>query len=113
MVPNGPQDYDDKYDEYIVIEGFDSDNVPFGEHIEKVGSWEVDLNDYAKKSDLTTYATKDALVEYLKKGEAELNYINNVNTATGLTYDSSSRTLSLDVGSYPSLKKALDDKISV
>lgn len=102
MVQTGLQVDDNKYNEYIVIDG----------EIEPVGSWEVNLSDYAKKTDLNTYATKDALVEYLKKGEAELNYINNVDTTTGLTYDSNSRTLSLDVGSYDSLKDALDSKIS-
>lgn len=44
MVPTGLQHEDDKYDEYIVINGA----------VEKVGSWEVDL---------TNYATKDELVE--------------------------------------------------
>ena len=42
MVPTGLQAEDDKYDEYMVIDG-----VP-----EKVGSWEVNLEEYAKKSDL-------------------------------------------------------------
>ena len=42
MVPTGLQEDDDKYDEYIVL--FIAD-VPT---IEKVGSWEVDLSDYAK-----------------------------------------------------------------
>jgi hypothetical protein len=103
MAQTGLKEDDNKYNEYIVIDG----------KVEPVGSWEVDLSGYAKTADLDAYATKDALVEYLKKGEAELNYINSVNTTTGLTYDSSSKTLSLDVGSYPSLKEALDDKISV
>lgn len=108
MVKTGLEDDSNKYNEYIVIEEEGGNRI-----IEPVGSWEVDLSGYAKKTDLNTYATKDALVEYLKKGEAELNYVNNVDTTTGLTYDSNSKTLSLDVGSYPSLKKALDDKISV
>jgi len=42
MVPTGLQAEDDKYDEYMVIDG-----IP-----EKVGSWEVNLEEYAKKSDL-------------------------------------------------------------
>ena len=108
MVKTGLNNDSDKYNEYIVL--VDKEGSRF---IEPVGSWEVDLSNYAKTTDLAAYATKDELVEYLKKGEAELNYINNVDTITGLTYNSSSKTLSLDVGSYPSLKKALDDKISV
>lgn len=43
MIPTGLQYEDDKYDEYIVIDGA----------IEKVGSWEVDLTDYATKTDIT------------------------------------------------------------
>ena len=40
MVPTGLQEDSDKYDEYIVVEGI----------VEKIGSWEVDLSDYAKTS---------------------------------------------------------------
>ena len=42
MVPTGLTADDDKYDEYMIIDGF----------IEKVGSWEVDLKDYAKTKDV-------------------------------------------------------------
>lgn len=42
MVPTGLQYEDDKYDEYVVI-----DNI-----IEKVGSWEIDLSQYAKTTDV-------------------------------------------------------------
>jgi hypothetical protein len=42
MVPTGLQYEDDKYDEYVVIDN----------QIEQVGSWEVDLSDYAKKDDI-------------------------------------------------------------
>ena len=42
MVPTGLQYEDDKYDEYIVI----------NKTIEKVGSWEVNLDNYATKDDL-------------------------------------------------------------
>ena len=45
MVPTGLAEDDDKYDEYIVIEGA----------IEKVGSWEINLSDYAKKAELEAY----------------------------------------------------------
>lgn len=46
MVPTGLQYEDDKYDEYVVIE---IDSV---RSIEKVGSWEVNLDNYATKDDL-------------------------------------------------------------
>lgn len=91
MVPNGPQDYDDKYDEYIVIEEFDSDNVSLGEHIEKVGSWEVKLDDYATKEELKNYIVdpKDGsrLITIAEGNKlavlnenAEENYIKDVST---------------------------------
>ena len=46
----------DKYDEYMVIDG----------KIEKVGSWEVDLSDY-----VTTGALSTALAGYYTKGEVD------------------------------------------
>ena len=56
MVPTGLQADDDKYDEYMVIEydGIDeeTDETIKIRKVERVGSWEVDLSDYAKVSDL-------------------------------------------------------------
>ena len=57
---------DDRYDEYIIVD------VDGTKMIEKVGSWEVDLTDYAKKESLDNYALK-----------SELNTLNN--TVTGLS----------------------------
>lgn len=56
MVPTGLQADDDKYDEYMVIE-YDGTDEETGKAIkirkvERVGSWEVDLKDYAKVADL-------------------------------------------------------------
>jgi hypothetical protein len=83
MVPTGFQEEDDKYDEYMVIDGI----------VEKVGSWEVNLNNYAttkyvddelaKKVDAKTgerlitnaEATK---LEGVEEG-AQKNYIISVN----------------------------------
>lgn len=56
MVPTGLQVDDDKYDEYMVINGV----------VEKVGSWEVDLSAYAKTADVN-----DALA--LKANTADVN----------------------------------------
>ena len=44
MVPTGLQEDDDKYDEYIVIDG----------SLEKVGSWEISLDNYATVEELNT-----------------------------------------------------------
>ena len=80
MVPTGLQAEDDKYDEYMVIDGI----------VEKVGSWEVDLSDYAKKSDLDTKVNVDvtARLMALTEGEklagiesgAQVNIINSVSS---------------------------------
>lgn len=102
MVPNGLQHDDDKYDEYIVIEG----------KLEKVGDWEVDLTGYYTKVEVddkiaeaikgatggeTAASVKAALEAYktandakvkaletdvaaLKAVGAEKNFINSVDT---------------------------------
>lgn len=102
MVPNGLQHDDDKYDEYIVIEG----------KFEKVGDWEVDLSGYYTKVQVddkiaeaikgatggeTAASVKAALEAYktandakvkaletdvaaLKEIGAEKNFINSVDT---------------------------------
>lgn len=80
MVPTGLQAEDDKYDEYMVIDGI----------IEKVGSWEVNLSDYAKKSDLDTKVNVDinARLMALTEGEklagieagAQVNIINSISS---------------------------------
>jgi hypothetical protein len=54
MIPSGLEEDDNKYYEYIVIETNVVD-IPI-KTIEKVGSWEVDLSDYAKASDLSAKA---------------------------------------------------------
>lgn len=80
MVPTGLQAEDDKYDEYMVIDGI----------IEKVGSWEVNLSDYAKKTDLDTKVNVDinARLMALTEGEklagieagAQVNIINSISS---------------------------------
>ncbi len=78
MVPTGLEADDDKYDEYMVIDG----------SVEKVGSWEVDLSNYATKTELNGKVDKVAgssLVldsEIVKlstvKSNAEPNYVKSV-----------------------------------
>lgn len=56
MVPSGLTDDDNKYYEYIVVE-VDIIDEETGEKtkakkIEKVGSWEVNLSEYAKKTEV-------------------------------------------------------------
>lgn len=51
MVPTGLEFDDDKYDEYIVLVTKDSDGIETS-FVEKVGSWEVNLDDYVKITEL-------------------------------------------------------------
>lgn len=61
MVPTGLQYEDDKYDEYIVI----------NKAIEKVGSWEVNLDNYATKDDLNEKVNKDENARLMTIAEGE------------------------------------------
>lgn len=84
MVPTGFQAEDNKYNEYVVIDGI----------IEKVGTWEVELSDYAKYDDVIELLNKkidksdtDRLItqqeiEKLKNivEGAEKNYISSVSS---------------------------------
>ena len=54
MAPSGLQDDDNKYYEYVVIDGI----------IEPVGSWEVDLSAYAKTADVNEALKKKVDVVY-------------------------------------------------
>ena len=58
MVPSGLKEDDNKYYEYIVIElevyDEETDSKIPVKRVEKIGSWEVNLNDYAKTSDVNT-----------------------------------------------------------
>lgn len=57
MVPTGLEESGNKYNEYMVIVITDNDNITT-QFIEKVGSWEVDLNGYAKISDVNAALAK-------------------------------------------------------
>lgn len=54
MAPSGLQDDDNKYYEYVVIDGV----------VEQVGSWEVDLSAYAKTTDVNEALKKKVDVVY-------------------------------------------------
>jgi hypothetical protein len=51
MVPTGLETESDKYDEYIILEIVDNDNIST-RYLEKVGSWDVELTGFATKEDL-------------------------------------------------------------
>lgn len=69
MIPNGLTLDDDRYDEYMVIEVTIEDEKI--RKIEKVGTWAVDLKDYAKKSDLNNYVTKNGTDRLVAESEVE------------------------------------------
>lgn len=89
MVPTGLQADDDKYDEYMVIE-YDGTDEETGEavkirKVERVGSWEVDLSDYAKVSDLNTLSqtvTNNASAAEQAHNDLQQQITDEVNRAT-------------------------------
>lgn len=57
MVPTGLQAEADKYDEYMVIEVTDGEGVQT-KYVEKLGSWEVNLEEYAKTAEVDAKLAK-------------------------------------------------------
>ena len=78
MVPTGLEEDANKYDEYIIV---DIDGM---KAIEKVGSWEVDLKDYATKEEIgyvegSRLITNDEATKLISIEEgAQKNYITSV-----------------------------------
>lgn len=118
MVPNGFEENDDKYDEYIILEETDSEGIKI-RYIEKVGSWEVDLKDYVKQVDLEKSYVKqepgarlitNQEIEQFSQGER--NFI--ASTTDEFIVDLS-RQLSvkqIPMNKITGLPDALDNKIS-
>lgn len=73
MVPADEIFDTDKYDEYMVV------TIAGTQVVEKVGSWEVDLTDYAKKSDLDKKVDKADGERLITATEAEKLEAVNVN----------------------------------
>lgn len=112
MVPTGLQLEDDKYDEYIVINGT----------VEKVGSWEVDLSNYATKAELDGKVNKDdnARLLTLEEGEklASIEAGAQVNLFDELSkdFELNNRVLTLKdlpVSKIVNLQQLLDSKVNV
>ena len=119
MVPADEIFDSDKYDEYMVI------TIADAQVIEKVGSWEVDLTDYAKKTDLDgkvdkadgerliTSAEAEKLAQV--KVDAEKNIIASVsNDFEVVTEDGVDRQLTLKpiaIGKVTGLQSALNNKV--
>jgi hypothetical protein len=96
-------DESDNYDEYIIIE---HDGSKF---IDKVGSWEIDLTQYATKEELKDYAKVADLENYATKDEAELNKIDSA--SSDFTIDPN-RQLKLSTTFFETLNNSLNSKYS-
>lgn len=111
MVPTGLQQEDDKYDEYVVLEHVVIDEETKEEQTirikEKVGSWEVDLSDYARKSDLLNLTENNLSPTLLNK----VNFITEVDSGN---FNVSNGKLSLNniaISQVTSLQSTLDTKV--
>lgn len=119
MVPADNVFDSDRYDEYMVITVADT------QVIEKVGSWEINLDDYAKKNDLDGKVDKaegerlitDAEGEKLAniQAGAEKNFINSVsNDFEVVSEEGIDRQLKLKpiaIGKVSGLQDALNGKV--
>lgn len=112
MVPTGLEVDADKYDEYIVI------NIDGMKAIEKVGSWEVDLADYAKKEEIgyvegSRLITSDEITKLANLLEgAETNVINSVSSDFSISEDRQLNLNNLSVQKIVDLEKWLNDNAS-
>ena len=112
MIPTGLQQDDDKYDEYMVINGI----------IEKVGSWEVDLTNYATKDEVSTKIDKDENARLMTLAEgnklATIEQGAQVNLFDELSehFSIENRKLNLNdlsVSKITNLQQLLDNKVNV
>lgn len=115
MVPTGLEVDSDKYNEYIILE------IDGQKFIEQVGSWEVNLEDYAKKVDLEGYVLKDGDSRLITSAEiiklenlpsdAEKNIINSVSTDFTIDENRQLNLNNLGQGKIIGLEEALKKKV--
>lgn len=98
MVPDQDNTDDDVYDEYLAILLTDPDTSEEYYVLEKVGSWKVDLSDYAKKSEVQT--------ELDKKVDAEEN-------ARLITKEEADKLASIDVDAANLIKEVNEEEFTV
>lgn len=79
MVPSGLQDDDNKYYEYMIVEievvDKETQEITKVRQIEQVGSWEVDLSDYAKKSDIIIKGIDETELSIDKDGKLSIKEV--------------------------------------
>lgn len=116
MVPNGLTLDDDRYDEYMVVEvGEDENKTRF---VEKVGTWAVDLADYAKSADVeATYVKKngtDRLItaeEADRIAESEKNVIASVSSDFSIDENRQLNLNNISISKVTDLEKELNAKV--
>ena len=113
MVPNGLQENDDKYDEYVVI-----DNI-----IERVGSWEVNLDNYATKEEVAKKVDKDENARLMTNAEgdklatieqgAQVNVINSISEDFTIDTENNKKLIlnNLGIEKITGLQDALNGKV--
>ena len=111
MVPTGLQYEDDKYDEYIII-----DHI-----LEKVGSWEINLDNYASKDDLKSKVDKIDNARLITFEEAEklnsvefgaqVNFINSVNEKDFTVNNNQLHLNILSIDKIENLENVLNNKV--
>lgn len=121
MVPRDEASGSDKYDEYIVIKTYNEFDELISQEIEAVGTWEVNLDDYAKVSDLTKYAQTSevsAMISQLEQNvfdtfdpTAERNVIANVSTDFTIDQNRVLNLNQLDLGKISGLPEQLAQKV--
>ena len=111
MVPTGLENDSDKYDEYIILSLIDEENIEI-KYVEKIGSWEVDLKDYVKYTDLENYVEKKegyrliSTEEIEQFSQGERNVINDVSSDFVIT-----ENRVLTISNTGPLSTALNDKV--
>ena len=98
MIPDEDETDDDVYDEYLAILLSDPDTGEEVYTLEKVGSWKVDLSDYAKKTDVQTALDK--------KVDAEEN-------ARLITSEEAEKLASIDADAANLIKDVNEDEFTV
>lgn len=115
MVPIGVTDYDNKYEEYIVIDGL----------IEPVGNWSVNLDDYVTKNELqTSLSTKvnkvdnarlmlNSEAEKLESIEAgaQVNFINSVDSTIFKVENKQLNLVTVPISKVTNLTNILNNKV--
>lgn len=100
MVPLGVNDYDNKYEEYVVIEG----------NIEPVGSWSVDLDDYVKKDELL-FTAVDGSHFTINENTLSLKPITMESIPGLIELNSSVGTLTTEVGNLKTKQVNLESRV--